>query len=171
MPPASAPNNKNILELSQIIKQFKVRTTAFGRAKIVTVLDGINFGMEQGDILSLVGESGCGKTTVGKIVTGLLKPTTGEVRYHQNNIWSKDKKAFKDFRRKVQMIHQDPYTSLNPSQRVFDILSAPLYRYKLVKGRADAEQKVADLMKLVDLSPVDDFIYKYPHQLSGGQRQ
>ena len=170
MSPASGPNNK-ILELNQIIKQFKVRTSAFGRAKTVTVLDGIHFSMERGEILSLVGESGCGKTTVGKIVTGLLKPTSGNVIYNGNDIWSKDKKTFREFRRKVQMIHQDPYTSLNPSQRIYDVLVAPLYRHGIVKNRTDAEAKIRDLMKLVDLSPVEDFIYKYPHQLSGGQRQ
>lgn len=163
--------NTPVLELKNIVKEFKVRQSMFGKAKTVRVLDNITFSMEAGDILSVVGESGCGKTTVGKIVAGLLPRTSGDLNYDGKNVDLENRTTWPVFRKKVQMIHQDPYTSLNPTQRIYDIISAPLLRHGLAKGRKDAEAKVEELLKRVELSPPGDFINKYPHQLSGGQRQ
>lgn len=160
----SATSN-GLLELHRVSRTFKV-----GR-RIVRVLDDISFTVREGDVLCLVGESGCGKTTTGKIAAGLLPPTSGEVRYRGQNVWTMPKKAFREYRRAVQIIHQDPYASLNPTQRVFTILTAPLLRHKLARNRREAREQALELLRVVDLTPPEDFLNKYPHQLSGGQRQ
>ncbi len=150
-------------------------TKQFGpRKRRITAVDDVTLGIHPREVFCLVGESGCGKTTTGKMLAGLLKPTMGEVLYRGKPIWTKEgKKAsgFRDFRLSVQIIHQDPYASLNPAHTVQDILSAPLLRHRLVDGRRAARERVAELLETVGLSPVEDFLPKYPHQLSGGQRQ
>lgn len=159
-----APTN-GLLELYQVERTFKV-----GR-KIVRVLDNVSFSIAAGEVLCLVGESGCGKTTTGKIAAGLLPPTGGEVRYKGQNVWAMSKDVFREYRRAVQIIHQDPYASLNPTQRVSTILTAPLLRHKLARNRREATEQALELLRVVDLTPPEDFLHKYPHQLSGGQRQ
>jgi oligopeptide/dipeptide ABC transporter ATP-binding protein len=161
----------NLIQLDNITKTFAVRTGLFAKPQQITVLDNISFSVEQGEILCVVGESGCGKTTVGKVVTGLTKPSSGSILFDGKDIWNGDKTAFTSYRKQVQLIQQDPYTSLNPVQRIYDILHAPLRRHKKVRSAKEARDKITTLLKLVDLTPVDDFMYKYPHQLSGGQRQ
>jgi oligopeptide/dipeptide ABC transporter ATP-binding protein len=147
-------------------------TRTFGsRREQVTAVDHVSFGIRRGEVLSLVGESGCGKTTTGKMLAGLLKPSTGQIFYMGQDVWSSDKKDFKEYQLGVQLIHQDPYASLNPSHTVQKILSAPLQRHNMVKNRREARHRVVELMEIVDLTPVQDFLGKYPHQLSGGQRQ
>jgi peptide/nickel transport system ATP-binding protein len=140
----------------------------------VTAVDGISFGIREGDVVCLVGESGCGKTTTGKMIAGLLKPTEGEVFYNGHSIWSDGGRRgedFKSYRLGVQIIHQDPYASLNPSHTVYKILSTPLLHHGLAANRTTATDQVTELLTTVGLAPVEDFITKYPHQLSGGQRQ
>lgn len=145
---------------------------SFGsRRRRIWAVDGVSFRVPQGDSLCLVGESGCGKTTTGKVVAGLLKPSRGEVLYEGQNIWEMDKKAFKRYRTAVQLIHQDPYASLNPMQTVYDIITAPLFRHKLVSSRAHAWQRCIELFNIVGLTPPEDLLRKHPHELSGGQRQ
>ncbi len=160
---STQPNG--LLELHRIERTFKV-----GR-NLIHVLDDVSFSVQAGEVLCLVGESGCGKTTTGKIAAGLLPPTQGEVRYKGQNVWAMPKAAFREYRRAVQIIHQDPYASLNPTQRVVNILTAPLLRHKLVRNRREAVEKALELLQVVDLTPPEDFLNKYPHQLSGGQRQ
>ena len=158
--------------MSEPLIQVRNLGRSFGsRRRRIWAVDGVSFEVPRGDILCLVGESGCGKTTTGKLVAGLLKPSTGEVLFEGQNIWKMDRETFKHYRTSVQMIHQDPYASLNPMQKVYDIISAPLFRHKLVSSRAHAWQRCIELFHIVGLTPPEDLLNKYPHELSGGQRQ
>lgn len=137
----------------------------------ITAVDRVSLSLNASDILCLVGESGSGKTTVARMAAGLLKPTSGSIRFEGQDITEMSKSEFKEYRRAVQIIHQDPYASLNPVHTIGDTLCAPLLHHKLVKSRREATEKAAELLDLVDLRPVENFINKFPHQLSGGQRQ
>lgn len=137
----------------------------------VAVLNGLNFSIKEGETFCVVGESGCGKSTTGRILAGLLQPTKGEVWFRGENLAERSKEQVKKFRKEVQMIHQDPYASLNPTRRIFEILSYPLLRHRRGMGYRELLDSVAELLTKVGLTPVEDFLDKYPHQLSGGQRQ
>lgn len=154
-----------ILEVRNLTKQF-------GKGKErVTAVDSVSFAIEPGETVCLVGESGCGKSTTGRMVAGLLEATSGEVLFEGKSIKQLDSAAFRRYRQSVQIIHQDPYSSLNPTQTVRQILTAPLLRHNKVKPGATAEKRALELLEVVDLTPARDVIDKYPHQLSGGQRQ
>ncbi|MEM7125778.1 MAG: ABC transporter ATP-binding protein [Chloroflexota bacterium] len=154
-----------IFELQDITKNFG------NGSDQVTAVDSVSLSINDGDIVCLVGESGCGKSTTGRMVVGLLPPSDGEIRFQGQDIKRMDRATYQGYRRSVQIIHQDPYASLNPTQNVRQMITTPLIRHKKVKGRADAERRASELLEIVDLTPVEDFLNKYPHQLSGGQRQ
>ena len=156
---------EKLIELDRVSRTFDV-----GRQKIRAV-DNVSLAIEEGHILCLVGESGCGKTTTGRLIAGLLRPTEGRVLFQGKDIWTMGHRDFKRYRRAVQIIHQDPYASLNPAHTVYKIISAPLLRHGLAANREEARAKVVELLEIVDLTPAQDFLDKYPHQLSGGQRQ
>jgi oligopeptide/dipeptide ABC transporter ATP-binding protein len=145
---------------------------AFGaRRRRIWAVDDVSFWVRGGEILCLVGESGCGKTTTGKLIAGLYRPSRGQVLFEGQDIWEIDRKAFRRYRTAVQLIHQDPYASLNPMQTVYDIITAPLFRHKLVSSRAHAWERCIELFHIVGLTPPEDLLRKHPHELSGGQRQ
>lgn len=145
---------------------------SFGsRRRRIWAVDDVSLQVSGGDILCLVGESGCGKTTTGKLVAGLVRPTYGQILFEGQDIWQLEPKGFKRYRTAVQLIHQDPYASLNPAHTVFDIISAPLFRHRLVSDRAHAWQRCIELFHIVGLTPPEDLMRKHPHELSGGQRQ
>ncbi|MGB1287472.1 MAG: ABC transporter ATP-binding protein [Aggregatilineales bacterium] len=146
------------------------RTFQSGRT-VIPVLQDVNFAVNKLEFLCLVGESGCGKTTTGKILAGLLPPTAGQIYFEGQDISKLRGAARTHYRRSVQIIHQDPYASLNPTQTIYEMLKFPLFHHKLVRNRLQARKRVGELLELVDLTPVADVIDKYPHQLSGGQRQ
>ncbi len=124
-----------------------------------------------GEVLCLVGESGCGKTTTARMAAGLAKPTSGTVSYNGTDIWAMDSDQFTDFRTSVQYVHQDPYASLNPIRSVFKTLAAPLRKHGLAKSSSEAWEQASALLRRVDLTPAESYLPKFPHQLSGGQRQ
>lgn len=155
-----------ILQLQDIDKSFKKT-----RNVEIPVLQDINLNVNRLEILCLVGESGCGKTTLGKVMTGLLKPNAGRIIFEGQDVSKMRGGEYKRYRRAVQIIHQDPYASLNPAHTIYDTLRYPLLRHRLVRSNMQARERVAELLSLVDLTPVGDIIDKYPHQLSGGQRQ
>ncbi|MEG2295174.1 MAG: ABC transporter ATP-binding protein [Oscillospiraceae bacterium] len=161
-----------LLKVQNLCLDFKSNGEIFKRKKTVVgaVVD-VSFNIQQGEIMALVGESGCGKTTIGKTIAGLFEPTSGDIiykgkSYHKMNINEKN-----DFRREVQMVHQDAYAALNPSRTIFNSLKDPMLKHKIVKTTEQSHQKLLDLFQLVGLTPAEQFIEKYPHQLSGGQRQ
>ncbi len=159
------------VERNPIVDLVDISRTYTQRGKPVKAVDRVSLSVEQGDVLCLVGESGCGKTTTGKMVAGLVEPTAGHILYQGRDINKLTPEQFREYRMAVQIIHQDPYASLNPTHTIEQILSAPLLYHKLANNRKDARLRVIELMKTVDLTPAEDFLNKYPHQLSGGQRQ
>lgn len=141
------------------------------RQQTIHVLDDVSLQVIPNQTLCIVGESGCGKTTTGKILAGLLKPSAGTVFYEGQDVSQLRGPDFSAYRRAVQIVHQDPYASLNPVHTVYRTLSFPLFRHKLVRNANEARARVIEILTLVDLTPASDYIDKFPHQLSGGQRQ
>ena len=161
----TATNDGNVIQVNNVSKIYQTR-----RGLLPAVTD-VSFGIKPGEAICLVGESGCGKTTTGKMVVGLIEPTYGEILFEGRDIHKLKGHDYDRYRRSVQIIHQDPYASLNPARTVYQTLSAPLEQYKIARGRNQLVAKVIELLERVDLTPAADFIEKYPHQLSGGQRQ
>jgi len=143
----------------------------FKQVDYVKAVDGISFDIKEKEIFVLAGETGCGKTTTGKVVLGLYKPTDGQVKYKGLDIFRIRRRQWRRIRHKLQMIYQDPYESLNPRQRVFDIISEPLRLNRLYKSKDEIYDRVMRVMEDVKLVPPEDFMIRYPHELSGGQRQ
>ena len=165
MQPEKAP----LLAVDDLAVHFPIRAGVFKRqVGAVKAVDGVSFTLGRGETLSLVGESGCGKSTTGLALMGLVKPTGGRVRFDDQEITSFSASALKDYRRRMQIVFQDPFSSLNPRQKVKDIIRAPLDIHN-VGTSMEREAEVASLMKRVGLRP--DQADNYPHQFSGGQRQ
>jgi oligopeptide/dipeptide ABC transporter ATP-binding protein len=132
-------------------------------------VDGISFDIFKGETLGLVGESGCGKTTTGRCILQLERPTDGEIIYGGKNLNDLNLKELTPYRQKVQVIFQDPYSSLNPRMKIRDILSEPMSVHKIITDSAQRDRRVMELLNLVGLST--RFADRYPHEMSGGQRQ
>ena len=138
--------------------------------QIVQAVDGIDIEIAKGETFSLVGESGCGKSTVARLVVGLYPPTAGTIEFDGNDMAGRHSRAdMAALRRRMQMIFQDPYASLNPRWRVFDIIAEPIRAFGLSTDKADLQKRVEDLLRQVKLTPADG--RKFPHEFSGGQRQ
>jgi peptide/nickel transport system ATP-binding protein len=138
--------------------------------QIVQAVDGIDIDIAKGETFSLVGESGCGKSTVARLVVGLYPPTAGKIEFDGHDMATRrGRTEHSALRRRMQMIFQDPFASLNPRWRVFDIIAEPIRAFGLSTDKADLEKRVGDLLRQVRLAPADG--RKYPHEFSGGQRQ
>ena len=163
--------NSVIVKLENISKTFRTRTSFFtGPPKGVVALNRVSFEIFKGEIFGLVGESGSGKTTTGRLIVKLEEPDDGKLLLDGNDITKIKGKALKNFRRKVQMIFQDPYQSLNPYLSVYDSVSEPLVIHNVGNSEIRKDM-VRESLNSVGLTPPDDFFYRYPHQMSGGQRQ
>ena len=154
-----------ILEVKNLKQYFPV-TTGFLKTSPLKAVDDVSFTIQKGETLGLVGESGCGKTTVGRSLLQLYKPTAGEVRFDGQLV---DKKSLAEFRRRAQMVFQDPYSSLNPRLTVGDIVAEPLDVHKLCKTKQERSDRVQELLKIVGISGEQST--RYAHEFSGGQRQ
>ena len=137
----------------------------------VTILRDINLVMEPGQTVCVVGESGCGKTTLGRIIAGLSPYSAGSLLYKGNEVSNLSGDARSAFRKQVQLIHQNPYESLNPAMMVYDMIANPIKRHEGIKSIPELYKRVTRLLEIVGLTPVSDFVDKYPAFLSGGQRQ
>lgn len=163
--------NAPIIDVKDLKVYFSIRKGIFGKTLYVKAVDGVDLSISEKEIITVVGESGCGKTTLGKTIAGLIKPTGGKILYKGKDLRKLSRMEYKEYRRSVQMIHQDPFSALNPTKTVYQILSSPLKRWGFARSRAELIKKVSELLEVVGLTPPSDFLFKYPHQLSGGQRQ
>ncbi|MBX3010052.1 MAG: ABC transporter ATP-binding protein [Caldilineaceae bacterium] len=166
-------SSKPVLEVSGLKKYFTMRSGLLGRrVQVRKAVDDVNFSVRQGEVLGLVGESGCGKTTTGLCVLRGLEPTAGAIQMHVDDdtvdMMKLDKEALRVFRRHAQLIFQDPYASLNPRMTVYDCITEPLKAHGIT-DRRELEQRSFALMELVGLAP--NYLRRYPHAFSGGQRQ
>ena len=157
---------KNLLEIKNLKQHFDV-PNGFLKSLKLKAVDDVSFTIKEGETLGLVGESGCGKTTVGRTILHLYKPTAGEVWFDGKLI--KSKKSINEFRKQAQMVFQDPYSSLDPRMTVSDIIGEPLDVHKLYSNKKERAEKIKYLMDLVGLSP--EHATRYAHEFSGGQRQ
>ena len=160
-----------ILKVENLAKYFAMNSffKLFGGAgEILKAVDGVNFSIARGETFGLVGESGSGKSTTARLITRLLDATRGNIEFNGQDILSLPMASFQTVRRRIQMVFQDPYTSLNPRMRVREALGNPLRLHKIVPPK-DIEGRVVDLLEMVGLQA--DHQYRYPHEFSGGQRQ
>jgi len=159
-----------LLEVKNLKKYFPVTTGIVIQRHVgdVKAVDGISFYVKKGETFGLVGESGCGKTTTGRVILQLEKPTAGDVLFEGENLCKISGEKLRKMRRKMQIIFQDPYASLNPRLMIGDIIGEPLFVHNVAKGKK-LKKRVRELLEIVGLNPY--FITRYPHEFSGGQRQ
>ncbi len=158
-----------LLQVEKLSKLYPVRTGVFGRPRFLHAVDGVSFYIRHGETLGLVGESGCGKSTLGRVVIRLVDPTLGRVIFDGQDITAMDAGELRPLRRRMQIVFQDPYSSLNPRMTLREIVGEGIAIHGLAKDRRDAEHKVEAVLAKVGLGA--EMMGRYPHELSGGQRQ
>jgi len=164
--PAAAAND--LLLVSGLKTYFPFGNRWFSRSRWVKAVDGVDVRLRRGEILGLVGESGCGKTTLGRSILRLVEPTAGTILFDSIDVLALDRRELRATRRRMQIIFQDPYASLSPRRQIRQIIAEPLLLHRLAP-KSDIEGRVAGLLGDVGLEPY--FMYRYPHEMSGGQRQ
>ncbi len=190
-------NQAPVLEVQHLFKYFPVRGSIFRRREsFVKAVDDVSFTLQRGEVLAIVGESGCGKTTIARTLIGLEEQTDGEIRFHGETVGAHERRqraglasfessggvgtrehlalphiALKRLRQHAQMIFQDPYESLNPRSTIFEIVAEPLLVHGIARGRAERAMRVKTALEEAGLRPAEDYTLRYPHELSGGQRQ
>ena len=165
-----------LLKLENLKKYFPVNLGFFksivSRQELfVKAVDDVSFDIRKKEIFGLAGESGSGKTTTGRMVLRLIEPTSGKAYFEGKDVFTTEEKDVKALRRRMQMIFQDPYESLNPRFTVYDIISEPLKIHKIFNSEKEVEEKVIERLEEVKITPPEQFLFRYPHELSGGQRQ
>ena len=161
---------KSLLEVRDLRVEFAAREqfAATRKRNIIKAVDGVSFEIRKGEVLGLVGESGCGKSTISRAILQLIPVSGGAIYYDGKSLGSLDEREMRRMRRRIQMIFQDPYASLNPSMTVYQTISELLKIHRIAEGR-DRRKRVQEMLKVVELDP--EFIDRYPHEFSGGQRQ
>ena len=154
---------KTILEVQNLTKYF---STPAGQLHAV---DGVSFSIEEGKTLGIVGESGCGKSTTGRTILKLIEPTSGRILFNGQDITNYSRKKMRPLRQEMQMVFQDPFSSLDPRQTVSQLISEPIIEHRLLHSKAEIEKRTLELMETVGLA--ERYINVYPHELDGGRRQ
>ena len=160
----STNNHRQLVSVRHLVKHFPVE----GSDDVVRAVDDVSFEILRGETLGLVGESGCGKSTVGRCLLRLIEPTAGQIDFDGRNVGSLNRSDLRELRREMQIVFQDPYASLNPRMRVGDIVGEPLVIHK-IGTKNERRERVGELLRRVGLDP--DYRKRYPHEFSGGQRQ
>ena len=165
-----------VLEARELVVQFRGRRTLTDMVQgrppsVVTAVDGLNLTVNSGELLALVGESGCGKTTTASAILGLQSVRSGRIRLLGVDVLRASRDEMRRLRRRAQMVFQDPYESLDPRQRVYGIVEEPLLIHKIGHSKGERLDRVRSALERVDLAPVDVYLRRFPHELSGGQRQ
>ncbi len=167
--------NKTLIRVENLKKWFPLKrgffASLFGSEVYVRAVDGISFNIYEGEIFGLAGESGSGKTTTGRLILRLIEPTEGKIYFEDTDITNLKSKELKPYRRRMQIIFQDPYESLNPRMTVYDIITEPLRVHKIGEGEEERLELAYKILESVQLIPPEEFLYRFPHELSGGQRQ
>ena len=168
--------NDRLLEVDELVVHYPVGrgivgTMARRPRETVRAVDGVSFTLERGELLALVGESGCGKTTTAQTVLRLLEPVAGRISFHGDDITSLGQRELRPLRRRMQIVYQDPYESLDPRLTVRKAVEEPLVIHRAGGSKAERAELVQDALERVELSPPGLFLDRYPHELSGGQRQ
>lgn len=163
-----------LIESQNLMKYFVINkgilSSLLGEKEIyVHAVDGVSFAIKRGESFGLVGESGCGKTTIGRLLLLLENPTSGKILFDGSETDNLDGKELKAFRKRTQIIFQDPYSSLDPRKTVYDIIAEPMNIHGF--PTSEIKKRITEMMEIVELVPVETFLYNYPHELSGGQRQ
>jgi ABC-type oligopeptide transport system ATPase subunit len=166
--PVDSAQGRPLLEVQHLVKHFVRKQGLFRAPSVVRAVDDVSFSIDQGEMFGLVGESGSGKSTTGRCILRLIEPTAGAVLFRGDNVLDFSRSRLRLARRDMQIVFQDPYSSLNPRMRVGDIVEEPLVIHGL-GSRAERRTRVAELFNLVGLEP--DHLRRYPHEFSGGQRQ
>lgn len=160
---------EDLLKVEGLKQYYPVSDGLFGTKAFVKAVDGVDFEVKKGEVFGIVGESGCGKSTLGKAICKLIEPTDGKIILDGEDIRGYNSKKMRSVRKKVQMVFQDPYASLNPRMSIHDILAEPLQIHGLVNGKQEIDEAVVRLLREVGM---DDYhARRYPHEFSGGQRQ
>lgn len=164
-------SNKVLVEASNLVKEFDIPGGSFlsKNKPIVHAISDVSIQIMKGETFALVGESGCGKSTLGRLLLRLLEPTSGHVEFEGVNVNTLSGNVLRDMRKKMQIIFQDPYASINPRMNVYNIIAEPLVTHNVCSSKEETKNMVMELMNKVGIRP--EFINRYPHQFSGGQRQ